>query len=99
MMAPRWFYIFIAACVGVLTLSASAALVSLTYRLRYTTDPEHGALVDHWHRTYCLTGGCVPFDDSTSADSTFITPRDFTPLAPRKPLGLDSMVRPRSDLR
>lgn len=72
MQPPRWFYSVLAICAVVVTVSVTAALVSLTYRLRYTTDPEHGALIDHWHRTYCLTGGCVPFDDSAAT----VTPSD-----------------------
>lgn len=112
MQPPRWFYPLLAVCAVVLTLSLSGALVSLTYRLRYTTDPEHGALIDHWHRTYCLTGGCVSFDDTTNVDATAMPAaapaaapvaapvRGAAPLGqPRKPVSLDSMMLPSRDSR
>lgn len=105
MQPPRWFYLVLAACAVVLTLSTAGALVSLTYRLRYTTDPEHGALVDHWHRSYCLTGGCVSFDDTTGTDGAVAVPgavpalRDTVGMQPQsqRPLGLDSMIQPRRE--
>lgn len=91
------------ACAVVLTLSLSGALVSLTYRLRYTTDPDHGALIDHWHRTYCLTGGCVSFDDTTSAEAgaqpTAPSAAPPTAAPSRKPVSLDSMMQPSRDSR
>ncbi|MGI8508759.1 MAG: hypothetical protein ACR2MQ_05495 [Gemmatimonadaceae bacterium] len=108
MQPPRWFYPLLAVCAVVLTLSLSGALVSLTYRLRYTTDPDHGALIDHWHRTYCLTGGCVSFDDTTGVDAA--APPAAAPVAapvrgaapltqPRRPVSLDSMMLPSRDSR
>lgn len=102
MQAPRWFHAVLAFCAVVLTIFASAALLSLAFRLRYTADPEHGALVDNWHRTYCLTGGCVRFDDSVPGDTLALPatamPVDSTvgtPGQPRRPAGLDSMFQAR----
>lgn len=111
MQPPRWFYPVLAVCAVVLTLTLSGALVSLTYRLRYTTDPDHGALIDHWHRTYCLTGGCVSFDDTTGVEAAAVpagvpagTPSAAPPpngaallAPPRKLLGRDSMMLPSRD--
>lgn len=102
MQPPRWFHAVLAICAIVLTLATSAMLLSLTYRLRYTTDPEHGALIDHWRRTYCLTGGCVRFDESTIQDSTAqASPSSaagdsvVVPGQLQQPPGLDSMLQPR----
>lgn len=106
MQPPRWFYPVLAACAVVLTLSLTSALLSLTYRLRYTTDPANGALIDHWHRTYCLTGGCVSFDDTTSTAAGTVpsapSTRDTIPgltQPMQKPLSLDSVMQPRRDSR